>query len=344
MRQGAPAHKRPTVKDVAELAGVAVSSVSRVFTDHDDVSEAMRERVQRAAEELGYRPNLIARGLRRGETGTVGFLVRDISNPLFAGIMVGAESRLGESGLAVLLADAGGGTMSDAEYIDLLVTRQVDGIILSLRSETDPATLERLRQVSIPVVLLDRELPDLQFSAVLCDHYTGMRDAVRNVLNHGHQHVALVIGTTEIRATRERIRGYRDAHREFGVALDDRLVFASSYRESFGYEKTHEIMEEGLATALVAGGTQLTVGALRSLHDGGYQVGHDISFVACDDVPWLSFSNPPIDVVSRSAHDIGALAAELLVEAGDDGGSTRVVPLATTYIKRGSVMPRGHQS
>lgn len=325
-----------TAKDVARHAGVAVSSVSRVFTGHEDVSESMRQRVLRAAAELEYRPNLLARGLRRGETRTVGLMVRDISNPLFADIIKGAEARLQEEGSAALLANATGGRLSDAEYIELLAERQVDGLILSLRSETDESTLRALRHASVPIVLLDREVEGVLLSAVLCDHFSGMYDAVDDLLRLGHRRIALIAGSADIRATRERIRGHFEAHRAHGLLPDPSLVRQGSYQESFGFEQTVALMVEAQPTALIAGGIELTIGALRALHQQRVKIAEELSFVACDDVPWLSIISPPVSVVTRAADRIGRVAADLLVGMLAEERDVRVAPIATTYVARAS--------
>lgn len=338
------ANRPVTAKDVAARAGVAVSSVSRVFTGHEDVSESMRLRVQRAAEELDYRPNLLARGLRRGETGTVGIMVRDISNPLFADIIKGAEARLQAAGFAALLANAAGGKLSDAEYIELLTERQVDGLIVSLRSETDEDTLRALEIASVPIVLLDREVVGVELPAVLCDHFTGMYDGVDHLLQLGHRRIAMIAGSSGIRATRERIRGYREAHMAHDIEPDPELIRQGSYGQTFGHEQSVELLTQARPTAIIAGGIELTLGALRAIHEAGLRVGEDLSFIACDDVPWLGISSPPVSVVTRSADRIGQTAANLLIEILSEDRRARVVPIATTYIRRSSATVPPHRS
>lgn len=334
-----PGHKA-TVRAVADRAGVAISSVSRVLNNHPDVSEAMRRRVLAATEDLGYQPNLLAQSLRSGSTKTVGFVVRDIANPLFADIVKGAEMTLREAGYSMLLTNSEDDPDLDAQYIELFLRRRVDGLILSLQSEEHPATLAALRAADCPLVLVDRDVPVLGASAVLCDHYAGVHQAVDHMISLGHRRIGVVAGPTNIRASRDRLRGYEEAHRSAGIALNPQLVRMGSYSESFGYHETMRLMDlADQPTALLTGGIQLTNGSLSALRSRGVWVGNDLAFVSCDDIGWMQFLDPPINVVSRETVRMGQLAAHLLVELLNGEQRARVEPLGTTYIERGSVLP-----
>ncbi len=180
------------MREVAAAAGVAMSSVSRVLSGHPDVSPAMRQRVLDAVDELGYQPNLLAQSLRWRETLTVGFVVGDISNPLLATIVEGAETTLRDAGYSMLLTNSEGNPGLDAEGIKLFQRRQVDGLILSLARDDHAPTLELLERVSVPVVIVDRELPpEVPASRVLADHRTGMRAAVEHLVDLGHRRIGL---------------------------------------------------------------------------------------------------------------------------------------------------------
>ena len=159
---------RASMREVAERAGVAMSSVSRVLASHPDVSPAMTEKVMRAVEELDYRPDMLAQSLRRRETLSVGFVVGEISNPLIAEIVTGAESTLHTNGYSMLLTNSLGDPLLEAAHIALLSHRRVDGLVISVLDETHPEPLGRLRELDIPVVVLDRNLPAEIPSAVCC--------------------------------------------------------------------------------------------------------------------------------------------------------------------------------
>lgn len=330
----------PTILDVARRADVAVSSVSRVLNDHPDVSPAMRRRVLAAVDALGYRPHFIAKSLRSGMTYSVGFVVRDISNPLFADIAKGAEDTLRRAGYSMILTNSEGDPDLDAEYIALLRQRRVDALMLSLESESHPATLEALQSFPGPLVLLDREVPSLEASAVLCDHHSGMHDAVDHLLDLGHRRVGILAGPTAIRATRERVRGYREAYEGRRQWVDEELIRLGAYTRKFAYRETLSLLDlPNPPTALVAGGLQLAAGVLLAAHDRGMKAGRDLAFVTCDEIDLMRVFDPPISAVTRDAGLLGEQAARLLIDMLVRGAPRRVEHLATQYVPRGTSIP-----
>jgi LacI family transcriptional regulator len=330
----------PTILDVARRARVAISSVSRVLNDHPDVSPAMRQRVLAAADELRYKPDIIAKSLRSGMTYSIGFVVRDISNPLFADIAKGAEDTLRRAGYSMILTNSEGDPNLDAEYIVLLRQRRVDALILSLESESHPATLEALRSFPGPLVLLDRDVPSLEASAVLCDHHSGVHEAISHLLDLGHRRVGLLAGPAAIRPTRERLRGYREAHASRQIPLDEQLIHPGSYTKEFGYDETLSLLDlANPPTALLAGGLQLAFGVLLALHHRGMKAGTEIAFVTCDEIDLMRVFTPPISAVTRDAGMMGDRAASLLIDMLTKGAPRRVEHLPTRYIARGTSIP-----
>jgi LacI family transcriptional regulator len=330
----------PTILDVARQARVAVSSVSRVLNDHPDVSPAMRERVLAAATALGYKPDFIAKSLRSGMTYSAGFVVRDISNPLFADIAKGAEDTLRRAGYSMVLTNSEGDPDLDAEYIVLLRQRRVDALILAVESESHPSTLEALQRFPGPLVLLDREVPSLTASAVLCDHYSGVREAVTHLLDLGHRRIGLVAGPATIRVTRERQRGYVEAQADRGVPLKEELVRLGAYTKEFGYDQTFSLLDlPDPPTAILAAGVQLASGVLLALAERGMKAGRNIAFVTCDEVDLMRVFDPPISAVTRDAALLGEKAAGLLIDMLVNGATPRVEQIPTQYVARGTSIP-----
>jgi len=330
------------IKQVAELAGVAPSSVSRALNDHPDVSAEMRARVLAAAERLGYQPNFLAQSLRRGVSRTVGFIVRDISIPLFAGIVKGAEQALESHGYSILLTNSLREPALEAKYITVLEQRSVDGLILSLQSESSPDTLAALRRLRVPAVLLDRELPGFDLDAVVFDHAAGVRDAVASLLRLGHRHVGLVVDSARIRASRERRRGFLRAHEEAGLApAAGAIVEVGVFSPRAALEAALSLLDaKPPPTAIVAGDSQLGVGLLTALHERRLRQGIDVDVVVCDDVDLLALMDPPISVVQRDAEEMGTVAAQLLVKRlADATAPPMVTVLPTRFIPRGSTGP-----
>jgi LacI family transcriptional regulator len=334
------------MREVASRAGVAMSSVSRVLSGHPDVSPKMRHVVMEAVRELGYRPDMLAQGLRRGKTFSVGFTVSDIANPVLAEIVTGAEKRLREAGYSLLLTNSEGSPDLDVEHISLLERRRVDGLILSLAEENHPGTVAALRQVSVPVVLVDRDIPPgVRARRAAFDHAVGMRAAANHLLELGHRRFALIIGGPE-RPARERQRAVEEALAAAGGTATC-TVYPGKFSVEHGRRATAEILAgEPRATAIIAGGNMLMEGALLTLREAGVEVGRDVSFVGCDDVVVAEVHQPPIAVVRRDIAAIGVAAAELLLadlEPSDGSGEAlHEIVLPSEFLARPSCAPPPH--
>src|SRR4051794_6416786 len=254
---GSPVRGRASMRQVAERAGVAMSSVSRVLAGHPDVSAAMTEKVARAVEELDYRPDILAQSLRRRETLSVGFVVGDISNPLVAEIVTGAESTLHTNGYSMLLTNSLGDPQLEAAHIGLLARRRVDGLVISVLDESHQEALDALRELGIPVVVLDRDVPpETPVSRVLSDHRSGMKAAGLHLLELGHRRLGLIAGAA-VRPERERRGGLEDAFAELGlqpIYTADEGVFSVEHG-AIAMRRLLDLPEP--PTAVIAGGNQL---------------------------------------------------------------------------------------
>ena len=335
------ASRSTTIGEVARLAGVAASSVSRVLNGHPDVSPAMRARVLNAAEMLRYEPDFVAQSLRRGATTSIGFIVRDIANPLFADIVKGAEQELEAEGYSMLLMNSLGDPARDAMHLRVLRQRRVDGIILSLQSETNPDTLAALRETTAPIVLVDRDVQGIEASAVLSDHFAGVTAATVSLLDLGHQRLTLVGGPSDVRATRERQAAFEAACKTAGLASANCETKLGPYTHEFGYETMLALLDTATPpTAVIASGVQAGSGILHALDERGVVPGTGISVVICDDVEFLRLIRPAISVISRDGEAIGAAAARLLVERMKDADApVRTEILPTHYVARDSSAP-----
>lgn len=333
---------RVGLREVAELAGVAASSVSRVLSEHPDVSPAMRKRVLDAVGQLGYEPDFVAQSLRRGATLSVGMVIRDVTAPFMAEIVSGAEPVLRAAGYSMLLMNSGSDPGLDTTHIRFFQSRRVDGMILQLAGDQRDETFDTLRRSTTPVVLIDRDAPDdVQASRVLTDHRVGMRDAVDHLIELGHRRIALVSGALGVRPSRERLGGLQDAMRSRGLT-NEPIVLTGQLTEEHGETATNELLSLAEPpTAIVVGSNQLLVGALRAFCQRGIVPGDPISLVSCDDSPLSELYRPPISVVDRDSREIGRLAAELLLDRMVGERDPRTVVVETRYIARpSSTAPR----
>lgn len=334
-----PAAARVSIRDVADRAGVAMSSVSRVLSGHPDVSERMRTRVKQAVDELGYQPDWLAQSLRQQRTKTVGFTMGDISNSVMARIVLGAEAVLRTSGYSLILTNSRNDGDRDASHIAMLAHRRVDGLLLATAIEGHAATIATLGALTVPIVVIDRNLPvELRASTAVFDHRSGMREAVEYLLALGHRRISLVLGQ-RFRPTVERGRGLEDAFAAHDLPPTYDVV-EGSYSEAHGMDATQQVLDgPDPPTAIVAGSNQLLTGVLRVLKRRGLRIGRDISLASCDEISITELHDPPIAVVHRDNAEIGRRSAELLLERiqGDDEPATVMLP--TWFEPRPSCAP-----
>ena len=299
---------------VAERAGVGTTSVSRVFSEHSDVSQKMRETVLQAALEVGYETDLLARALRNGRSRTIGIVVGDLLNPFLAEIVAGVSERLREAGYAVLLASSLNDVERDVESVRVLLQRRVDGLILALADERNAELHALIQNAELPVVLLDRELPIEGVSAVIADHRTGIENVVSHLVGRGHTSIGAILGSTRTRPSRERKIGFEDAVKDKGLDSDRQRIHVGELTEVYGYKATKSILSEPFPpTALVCGGNQIATGALRAIDDLGLSIPSSVSIIACDDVPLTRLYRPHITVLARDAYAMGEAAASMLL-------------------------------
>jgi len=331
--------KRASMREVADLADVAISSVSRVLSGHPDVSADMRERVLDAVRQLEYEPDFLAQSLRRGATLSVGYVVGDISNPLISSITSGAESVLRSAGYSMLLMNSETDAELDAAHIRFFQARRVDGMILSLASERRQETLDILDQVDVPVIMVDRDVDaDLDASIVRNDHRAGMRAAIGHLLDLGHRRIALITGSLDLWPVRERIAGMAEAVTARGVQ-DETISLVGSLSAEHGARSVEQLLAmDPRPTAIVAGGNQVLAGCIRALQRNGIRIPDDMSLVTCDEVDLSQLHEPPIAAVGRDTLLLGRTAAELLLER-IGGGEPRTVLLPTTFTARSSCGP-----
>lgn len=328
--------QRASMRKVAERADVAISSVSRVLSGHPDVSDAMRVRVLAAVDELEYEPDFLAQSLRRGQTLSVGFVLGDISNPLLAKIVLGAETALRQQGYSLLLMNSQTDPQLDVHSVGFFQTRRVDAMLLSIVDETHEPLLDALRAVTVPMVMVDREVADdIDVSMVTTDHAGGMREAVRHLIELGHRNVALLGGSRGTFPARERELGLREAALDAPQMQVD--VLEGAFSAEHGAAATEQLLERAEPpTAIACGSNQVLVGCLSVLNARGITVGRDMSLVTCDDVAASEVYQPAIASISRDTVGLGRTAAEVLLRRMREGGPSERIVLPTTFTPRAS--------
>jgi LacI family transcriptional regulator len=326
-----------SIREVADLAGVAVSSVSRVLSGHPDVSPEMRRRVLRAVKASGYEPNQVAQSLRRGTSMSIGFIVGDVSNQLMSTIALAAETRLAESGYTLVLANSRGLPEGDAANLQLFRQRHVDGLLLSLTSETDRRVARLLKSFGKPAVILDREGGSRDASRVLFDHENGFRAATEYLVELGHRRIALIAGSLELRPNRERAAAVRRVMAEGGHKPP--IVMAGSLSRAHGKASMVKLWSRTQRpTAVLCGGNQVLPGILEALRELQLRVPDDISLITSDNVELAEFHEPQLAAINRDAAGFGWAAAESLLRR-IAGGVTDTVICPTSFSPAASCAP-----
>ena len=327
------------MKDVARVAGVSISTVSRVLTGSPLVNEETRVRVQRAMDELDYRPNRVARRLRRdtARASLIGLIVPDIQNPFFAELVRGVESVAQQHGYMLFLGNSDEDPAQERRYLDLMRAESVDGLILPASSDSAQVVAALGRQ-GIPVVCVDRRLPRVALDTVIADNVHGAYEAIAHLLRIGHRRIGYIGGRPQLSTSQERLEGYRLALQEHGLAFDASLVREGDSRQAGGRALAGELLRlDRPPTALFVGNNLMTLGALETIHLLGLRIPEEIAIVSYDDIPWALALDPPLTAVRQPGHEIGRRAAELLLQRiADPKRSTTLLVLQPELVVRQS--------
>jgi LacI family transcriptional regulator len=328
---------RPTMRDVAALAGVAIKTVSRVMNGEPTVAPDLASRVQVAAQKLGYRPNLTASSLRRGDgrTATIGLLLEDVANPFSSAVLRVVEDYARERGVQVLIGSVDEDAEREREIARMLIDRRADGLII-VPAGHDQSYLYAERALGTRVVFLDREPRFFEGDAVVSDNRQGAVDAITHLAEHGHQRIAYLGDSRSIATAQLRYDGYTMALARCGLPGDPHLTCHGLRSVESAMEATREILAvSDPPTALFASQNLVTIGALRVLRELGLQ--HSVALVGFDDLPLADLLDPGVSVVTQDVAELARLAAERLfhrIESDELPARTWVVP--TRLVPRGS--------
>ena len=302
------------IKDVALRAGVSVTTVSHVVNHTRFVKEEARTRVEEAVRVLGYVPSGVARSLKHRTTHTFGMLIPNNSNPYFAEIIRGVEDRCFDAGYNVLLCNSNDDGERETSYLRVLAEKRIDGLIL-VTAHPAASQAAALRELNIPVVLLDRDVPGLACDRVGVDHQLGGLIATRHLLDLGHPWVACISGPPELSPSSQRRAGWKKALAEAGVERREGDLVRGDFSPRSGYLAMQALLrQESRPTAVFVCNDLMAFGALAAAHEAGVAVPGQLSVVGYDDIQLAGFSTPALTTVAQPKQETGTLAAELLLE------------------------------
>lgn len=305
-------HKRPTIYDVARLAGVSTYTVSSVLNRSANVSQELTERVHAAVRELNYTPNAIARSLPLRKTKTIGLLIPDIANPFYAKVVRGVEDRLSSAGYSVILGGTFNRPEEQSRYVNLFRSHQVDGLLMFASGGDDEA--QRFMEEQGPVVFLGRE-PGYPADIVTGDNRETLRLAVDYLAGKGHSRIAILCGPLTLSTNSERVEGWRLAMQANGLEAPAHLIGVGDWTAQSGYALTRVMLGAAQRpTAIFAGNFLMLTGILRAIKERGLVCPSDVEVMSADDSDWFDVFSPPITTVVMSSYEMGTQGASLLLK------------------------------
>lgn len=336
----------PTMRDVADHAGVSISTVSRVINKGVYVDPVTEQRVKEAITTLGYRPNLLARSFRRKETQTIGLLVPDNSNPFFAEIARVIEDVGFSEGYSVILCNSDLSAAKQAAYVDVLLAKRVDGLILTstgLISSVDGLdVIERILAAGVPCVVVDRDLEGRPVDQVLVDNDQGGYLAGEYLISLGHRGLACIVGPHDLTPSAGRIAGFKQALGDAGIELMPQAIVRGNGRFDGGEAATRELLGRGIEfTAIFAFNDVMAIAAIGTLRRAGLRVPEDVSVIGFDNTILAAAMFPTLTTIAQPIVDMGRRSVRLLLDRISDREApvSRVV-LPTTLVPRESCRTR----
>lgn len=303
-----------TMRDVAARANVSVATVSHVINGTRFVDPQTVDRVRMAIDALGYRPNSLARGLRRNETSTIGMLLPDNSNPFFGEIARAIEDVGFAEGYNVILCNSDGSGAKEAAYVDTLLSKQIDGIIL-ISSGNSFAPLHSILNAGVPCVVIDRQLGDLAVDQVLIDNERGGYLAGQHLVQLGHRRIGYIAGPGQLSLSAHRLTGFRRALSEAGLSLPDEAVVPGDFLYKGGADGMSELLRRDLGlTAVFAANDRMAVGAISVLHRAGKDIPREMSIIGYDNIPLASATWPALTTIAQPMTEMGQVGISLLLE------------------------------
>jgi LacI family transcriptional regulator len=334
---------RPTIFDVARLAGVSSSTVSRVVNGYPHIRDDTRRRVQAAMDELGYVAHTSARALASGRSQVVGLLAQGLDSSFFLGVIQGVDQQVATSGYDFMLCTTHDRREKEAEYVARLSHGMVDGLLVILPRGL-PDYVEQLRAERFPFVLIDYDDEAPGCDMVNAANRTGARAAINHLLELGHRRIGFITGTLNVGSTLERLAGYREALAGAGIPWDEELVVQGDFLEPRGFEAAGELLSlTHRPTAIFASSDAAAFGVLRAAREAGIRVPEDISVVGFDDVPEASYVDPTLTTVRQPLREMGRAAVSRLLDLlVDPAVPPQRIVLGTELIVRGSTAPAPH--
>lgn len=331
--------KNMNIKDIAKIAGVGVSTVSRVINRHADVKDETRQHVMEVIEKYNYIPNNSARNLKRTDSTDIGILIKGMYNPFFARMVETIEKKLSYEGYAAIIHYNIDNTKDiDAAY-EFITEKKLKGIIC-LGGDFDQLTDKEIQRLRVPFILASTNVPESIdrkiFSSVIIDNEMAAYSAVAHLIESGHQHIGLISTGTEDKSIGTiRTEGYIKALNDYGIEKRDNYFEVGAYTFETGFEAMERLMHKAPElTAVFAISDVMAIGAAKAIRSHGLTIPNDISLIGFDDIDYAEFFNPPLSTVHQPVSEIANAAAKLMIDILDDDSAHQHVVFKTELVIR----------
>ncbi|SEP16981.1 LacI family DNA-binding transcriptional regulator [Paenibacillus sp. OV219] len=334
-----------TIKDLAQYAGVSVTTVSRALNGYYDVNEETRKKIIHAAKELNYRPNVLARSLVTKKSRSIGVIFSEINragakDALAFEILCGINDRASELNYEIMLFSTNPKKQISKSYGDLCKERNVDGAIISGLRVQDPYLQEVTNDTNFPCVLIDIPAEGSNLGHVTTDNVAGAAKAVLHLIEQGHRHIAMINGHNDAAVSQDRLAGYRITLEAHGIPFRPELVLNGDFSEEGGSDAMYRIMlHHPEITAVFSASDLMVLGALRAVERSGRKVPEMFSIVGYDDIAIASYCSPKLTTIHQDRYEMGYQAAQLLIDLLEDRHVNHKIILQNELMIRESTAP-----
>ncbi|MEM9337496.1 MAG: LacI family DNA-binding transcriptional regulator [Bacteroidota bacterium] len=312
--------KHTTIKDVARKLGVSVSTVSRAFNDKYDIKKETKDRILSVAKKMGYSPNPIAQKLTRQRSYTIGMVVPEFVNSFFPEVIIGAQAVLLKKGYQVLIMQSDLSWETERKNVKTLVDNKVDGLIISLTSETEnTGYYEELIASNMPIVFFNRVVDQLETSKVLFDDFKWSFFATEHLIVQGFTEITHFAGNESFSLTKNRIQGFKAAHRKHQVQIGEIMYKGFTFEDGESLAESL-LKRDELPQAVFAANDALAIGAMHVFKKNGLRIPEDVAVVGFSESRLAAHISPTLTSVQQPTHDIGETASNLLLEQIENKG------------------------
>ncbi|HHU83077.1 MAG TPA: LacI family transcriptional regulator [Firmicutes bacterium] len=317
-----------TIKDVAKRVGVSPSVVSRALNNRYGVKESTREKIVRAAKEMGYYPNAAARSLVTRITATIGVMMADLSEPYYTQIIRGMEFSASKTGYTLLFSNSYESLEKSKVLEKMVYAERVDGVIIVGSNVEEQEYILKLVEKKVPFVLLERDIPDPRINCVYLDNFYGGYLATKYLLDKGHTRIAHISGKIGFQVALDRLEGYKKALHEAGLLFDKELVMTGNFVWQDGYAAMKKLLRsQPPCTAVFTANDTMAFGALQAIAESGLSIPKDIAVIGFDDLEFSSLTNPPLTTVHQPRYEMGKEAVRIVTSLLQQGASEKGVKL-----------------